>query len=67
MQRSLWDVVPRNHRDTQEALRRRQAVTVGVVLLGAVVLGVLLLRGSGVRSEHVDERLDKPPVRESTG
>ncbi len=42
MQRSLWDVVPRDHRDTPQALRRRQVVTAGFVVLGAVVLGVLL-------------------------
>ena len=42
VQRSLWDVVPRDHRDTPQALRRRQVVTVAFVLLGAVVLGVLL-------------------------
>lgn len=42
VQRSLWDVVPRDHRQTTRALRRRQVVTVGFVLLGAVVLGILL-------------------------
>ena len=42
IERSLWDVVPRDHRDTPEALRRRQLVTAGFVLLGGVVLGVLL-------------------------
>ncbi len=42
LERSLWDVVPRDHRDTPEALRRRQVVTVVVVLVGAVVLGLLL-------------------------
>lgn len=40
--RSLWDVVPRDHRDTSGALRRRQAVTIAFVLLGAVVLGISL-------------------------
>ncbi len=42
MQRSLWDVVPRDHRDTPEALRRRQVITACFVVLGAIVLGVLL-------------------------
>ncbi len=36
---SLWEVVPRDQRDTSAALRRRQIVTVLVVLLGAGVLG----------------------------
>lgn len=40
LERSLWDVVPRDHRQTPEALRRRQLVTIGFVLLGAVVLGI---------------------------
>lgn len=39
LERSLWDVVPRDHRQTPKALRRRQLVTIGFVLLGAVVLG----------------------------
>lgn len=39
IRRSLWDVVPRNQRDTNEALRRRQLVAAGVVLVGAVILG----------------------------
>lgn len=42
IQRALWDVVPRDHRQTPRALRRRQLVTIGFVLLGAVVLGVSL-------------------------
>lgn len=42
VQRSLWDVVPRDHRMSQQGLRRRQMVTVGFVVLGAVVLGILL-------------------------
>lgn len=41
-QRALWDVVPRDHRQTPTALRRRQAVTVGFLLLGATVLGFSL-------------------------
>lgn len=39
IQRSLWDVVPRDQRDTLDALRRRQAVAAVVVLVGAGVLG----------------------------
>ncbi|SFH97467.1 type II CAAX endopeptidase family protein [Nocardioides psychrotolerans] len=39
LERSLWDVVPRDHVQTPKALRRRQLVTIGFVLLGAVVLG----------------------------
>jgi hypothetical protein len=42
LQRSLWDVVPRDQRDTTQALRRRQLVTWSVVLVGAVVLGISL-------------------------
>ncbi|WP_370248416.1 type II CAAX prenyl endopeptidase Rce1 family protein [Nocardioides sp.] len=40
--RSLWEQVPRDHRESEPALRRRQIVTVVVTLLGAGVLGVLL-------------------------
>jgi uncharacterized protein len=39
LRRALWDVVPRDQRDTTRALRRRQAVTASVVLVGALVLG----------------------------
>ncbi|QCC78565.1 CPBP family intramembrane metalloprotease [Nocardioides daphniae] len=39
LRRALWDVVPRNQRETDERLRRRQAITVLVVLVGAAVLG----------------------------
>ena len=39
IQRSLWDVVPRDQRDTPEAFRRRQVVAAVVVLVGAGVLG----------------------------
>ena len=42
LRRSLWDVVPRDQRDTPAALRRRQVVTVAVVLIGAGVLGYSL-------------------------
>ncbi|MBD3944902.1 CPBP family intramembrane glutamic endopeptidase [Nocardioides ganghwensis] len=39
IRRSLWDVVPRDQRDTPEAFRRRQLVAAVVVLVGAIVLG----------------------------
>ena len=39
IQRSLWDVVPRDQRDTPTACRRRKAVAAIVVLVGAGVLG----------------------------
>ena len=39
IRRSLWDVVPRDQRDTPEAFRRRQVVAAIVVLVGAIVLG----------------------------
>ena len=42
LRRTLWDRVPRDHRDSAVALRRRQWVTVAVVVVGAVVLGVSL-------------------------
>ena len=42
LQRALWDVVPRDHRETPAALRRRQLVTVAVVVIGATVLGFSL-------------------------
>jgi uncharacterized protein len=41
-QRALWDVVPRDHRESPAQLRRRQLVTVGVVLIGGTVLAVSL-------------------------
>ena len=41
-ERSLWDVVPRDHRESPTALRRRQLVTIGFVVLGAIVLGLSL-------------------------
>ncbi len=39
IQRSLWDVVPRDQRDSDAALHRRQVVAAVVVLVGAGVLG----------------------------
>ena len=39
IQRSLWDVVPRDQRDSDAAFRRRQVVAAVVVLVGAAVLG----------------------------
>lgn len=45
VRRGLWDMVPRDHRQTAQALRRRQLVVVGFVLVGAVVLGL------GLRTE----------------
>ena len=39
VRRTLWDQVPRDHRESDRDLRRRQRVTVGFVVLGAVVLG----------------------------
>lgn len=42
VRRSLWDVVPRDHRQSDAALRRRQVVTVAVVVIGAIVLGFSL-------------------------
>lgn len=40
--RSLWDRVPRDQQDSGAALRRRQWVTVAVVLTGAATLGISL-------------------------
>src|SRR5689334_16132003 len=42
VRRSLWDKVPRDHRESPSALRRRQWVTGAFVVLGAVVLGLSL-------------------------
>jgi uncharacterized protein len=41
-QRALWDVVPRDHRESPAQLRRRQLVTLGGVLVGGTVLAVSL-------------------------
>ena len=40
--RALWDVVPRDHRQQPRDLRRRQLVTGGFVIVGAVVLALSL-------------------------
>ena len=42
VRRSLWDKVPRDHRESTRDLRRRQVVTVVFVVLGAVVLSFSL-------------------------
>ncbi|ANH37563.1 CAAX amino terminal protease self- immunity [Nocardioides dokdonensis FR1436] len=47
VRRSLWEVVPRDHQQTPTALRRRQLVTIGFVLVGAVVLGFSLRTDPG--------------------
>jgi membrane protease YdiL (CAAX protease family) len=49
VRRALWDVVPRDHRQSGPELRRRQLVTIGFVLLGAVVLGFSLRLDPGSR------------------
>jgi membrane protease YdiL (CAAX protease family) len=42
VRRSLWDKVPRDHRESAEDLRRRRAVTAVFVLVGAVLLALSL-------------------------
>ncbi|WP_181309907.1 CPBP family intramembrane glutamic endopeptidase [Nocardioides campestrisoli] len=39
LRRALWDMVPRDQRDTPAALRRRQVVTALVLIVGALTLG----------------------------
>ncbi len=39
---SLWEVVPRTHRQDTPSLRRRQAITVAVVIVGGILLGISL-------------------------
>src|SRR3954447_284533 len=39
---SLWDMTPRDHRQTAREFRRRQIVSAVVVIIGAVVLGFSL-------------------------
>ncbi len=47
IERSLWDVVPRDHRQSELDLRRRRVVTGAFVVLGAIVLGILLRLDKG--------------------
>lgn len=42
IRQSLWEMSPRDHRDTPAAMRRRQIVTASVVVVGAIVLGISL-------------------------
>jgi membrane protease YdiL (CAAX protease family) len=42
VRRSLWDVVPRDHREAPGELRRRQLTTAAFGVVGAVVLGASL-------------------------
>ena len=42
VRRTLWVPVPRDHRDSERVLRRRQVVTAATVVVGAVVLGLSL-------------------------
>lgn len=42
LRRSLWEVVPRDHREGAIALRRRRITTIVVVVLGALTLGLSL-------------------------
>jgi uncharacterized protein len=47
LQRALWDVVPRDHRETPAQLRRRQLVTLTFVVLGGTVLAISLRLEAG--------------------
>lgn len=49
LRRSLWEMTPRDHWQTQRAFRRRQLVCAVVVVVGAVVLGVSLRFEPGSR------------------
>lgn len=53
VRRALWDMVPRDHRESPHALRRRQLVTLGFVLIGAVVLGFSLRTDPGSTQFYV--------------
>jgi membrane protease YdiL (CAAX protease family) len=53
LERSLWDVVPRDQRDSDRGLRRRQLVTVGFLVLGGAVLGYSLRIDPGSNSFYV--------------
>jgi len=50
VRRALWDVVPRDHQESRLDLRRRQLVTLAVVVVGATVLGFSLRLDPGSRS-----------------
>lgn len=53
VRRALWDMVPRDHRESAEALRRRQLVVIAFVLVGAVVLGFSLRTEPGSTQFYV--------------
>lgn len=42
LRRSLWETVPRDHRQTPADLRRRQVTTAAFAVLGALMLGISL-------------------------
>jgi membrane protease YdiL (CAAX protease family) len=42
VRQSLWDKVPRDHRESERNLRRRQLVTAGFVVVGGVLLALSL-------------------------
>ena len=53
VRRALWDMVPRDHRESAEALRRRQLVVIAFVTVGAVVLGFSLRTEPGSTQFYV--------------
>jgi membrane protease YdiL (CAAX protease family) len=53
LRNALWDQVPRSHQDTGPALRRRQVVSVLVVVLGGIVLGLSLRLDPGSTGFYV--------------
>ena len=65
LRRSLWDVVPRDQRDTTAELRRRQVVTVAVVLIGAGVLGYSLRIEPGSHTFYVSTMVLAAELRAS--
>ena len=44
LRHTLWDMTPRNHRQSARDFRRRQLVSAGVVVVGALVLAFALRR-----------------------
>jgi membrane protease YdiL (CAAX protease family) len=42
LRHTLWEMTPRNHRQSDQEFRRRQVVSAVVVLVGAIVLGLSL-------------------------